>query len=52
MTPLKTYRVSFIWQGKHMWDYIAAPAGARHLVQMIVQQRYPGSTSFFITEES
>lgn len=51
MTTLRTYRVSFVWNGKHMWEYVSAPAGARHMVQVIVEQRYPGSTSFFITEE-
>jgi hypothetical protein len=46
---LKNYRISFVLNGKHLWDYVSAPD--RTQAFLIIQHRYPGATSFFITEE-
>lgn len=50
MTNLRHYRVSFTWQGMQMWDYILAPN--RNEACRMIEMRYPGATSFFITEEA
>jgi hypothetical protein len=45
----RTYRVSFTVNGKHFWEIVAAWSSAA--ARQLVEQRYPGATSFFIYEE-
>jgi len=49
MTKMCTYRISFIFNGKNMLEYVTAPNTT--LALNIVRQRYPGSSSFFWTQE-
>ena len=49
MMKMKNYRVSFVWHGQNMWDYVLAPN--RNETWRIIEMRYPGATSLFITEE-
>ena len=49
MAKLFNYRCSFVWNGKNMWDYVTAPN--QTIALQIVRQRYPGCTSWFLTEE-
>lgn len=45
----KTYRVSFTLNGKHLWEVVSAWSSSA--ARQLVQQRYPGATSFFVYEE-
>jgi hypothetical protein len=46
----KTYRVSFSWQGKNMWEIVTA--WSSHAARQLIEQRYQGASSFFIYEEA
>jgi hypothetical protein len=46
----KNFRVSFVWNGKNMWDVISA--WSSHEAIRICTQRYYGATSFFVYEET
>ena len=41
--PVKTFRMSFIWQGKTFWEYVQAWSSCE-AIQMI-QRRYPGAST-------
>ena len=45
----KTYRVSFTLNGKLLWEVVTAWSSCA--ARQLVEQRYPGATSFFIYEE-
>jgi hypothetical protein len=40
----KTFRISFIWHARSLYEIVQAYAV--HEAIMLVQQRYPGATSF------
>jgi hypothetical protein len=40
----KNYRISFVWQGRSLYENVMAYSFAEAI--NIVQQRYPGATSF------
>ncbi len=46
----KTYRVSFVVNGKNLWEVVSAWSSSA--ARQLVEQRYPGATSFFIYEEA
>lgn len=46
--PMKTYRVTFVCNGKLMWDIVQAYAP--HEAIRICQMRFAGATSFSVME--
>ena len=45
---LKTYKVTFVLNGKLMWEWVTAPSIPN--VYLIIQGRYPGATGLSVWE--
>lgn len=49
MKSNKTYRVTFTVNGKLCWEIVVA--WSTLAARLLVEQRYPGAASIFVTEE-